>query len=139
MENLIQTSTKFAPQLLILVFLAITFLQSGIDKLTDWKGNLAFLKDHFSKTFLKNSVPLMLGIIMIGELIVGILSIFGFIQIITLEVTTIGFYAAVIAAKVLLLLLLGQRISKDYEGAMTIVVYFLVTIFGVYLLNLYSI
>jgi len=135
MESLIQTATKFAPQLLILAFLAIVFLQSGIDKLTDWKGNLSFLKDHFGKTFFKNSVPLMLGIIMIGELIVGILSIIGIVQIYISGIMTMGFYAAVIAAKVLLALLLGQRIAKDYAGAMTIVVYFMVTVFGVYLLR----
>jgi len=135
MESLIQTATKFAPQLLILAFLAIVFLQSGIDKLTDWKGNVSFLKDHFSKTFFKNSVPLMLGVVMVGELIVGVLSIIGVIQIYTSGTMIIGFYAAVIAGKVLLALLLGQRIAKDYAGAMTIVVYFMVTIFGVYLLR----
>ncbi|MCF6347609.1 MAG: DoxX family protein [Flavobacteriaceae bacterium] len=134
MESLIQTATKFAPQLLILAFLAIVFLQSGIDKLTDWKGNLSFLKDHFGKTFLKNSVPLMLGVIMLGELIIGVLSIIGIIQIYTSGTMVMGFYATIIAAKVLLALLLGQRIAKDYVGAMTIVVYFMVTVFGVYLL-----
>ena len=134
MEFLIQIATKFAPQLLILAFLAIVFLQSSIDKLTDWKGNLSFLKDHFGKTFLKNSVPLMLGIIMVGELIVGVLSIIGIVQIYISEVMTIGFYAAIIAGKVLLVLLLGQRIAKDYAGAMTIAIYFMVTVFGVYLL-----
>ena len=97
MEFLIQIATKFAPQLLILAFLAIVFLQSSIDKLTDWKGNLSFLKDHFGKTFLKNNVPLMLGIIMVGELIVGILSVIGIVQIYISEVMTIGFYAAIIA------------------------------------------
>ena len=134
MESTIQTATKFAPQLLILAFLAIVFLQSGIDKLTDWKGNLSFLKDHFGKTFLKKSVLLMLGVVMIGELIVGVLSIIGIIQIYTSGTMIMGFYAAVIAAKVLLALLLGQRIAKDYAGAMTIAVYFTVTVFGVYLL-----
>jgi uncharacterized membrane protein YphA (DoxX/SURF4 family) len=134
MESLIQTATKFAPQLLILAFLTIVFLQSGIDKLTDWKGNLSFLKEHFGKTFLKNSVPLMLGVIMVGELIVGVLSIIGIIQIYASGIMTMGFYAAVIAGKVLLALFLGQRIAKDYAGAMTIAVYFMVTVFGVFLL-----
>ena len=134
MENLIQIAPKFAPHLLILMFLAITFLQSGIDKISDWNGNLSFLKEHFSKTFLRKSVPLMLGIILFGEIIVGFLSIIGVIQIYISEVTTIGFYAAVIAAKILLLLLFGQRIAKDYAGAMTITVYFMVTVFGVYIM-----
>jgi putative oxidoreductase len=134
MENLIQIATKFAPHLLILMFLAITFLQSGIDKISDWNGNLSFLKEHFSKTFLRNSVPLMLGVILFGEIIVGFLSIIGVIQIYISEVTTIGFYASVIAAKILLLLLFGQRVAKDYAGAMTIAIYFMVTVFGVYIM-----
>jgi len=135
MENLFQIAIKFAPHLLILMFLAITFLQSGIDKISDWSGNLSFLKEHFSKTFLRKSVPLMLGVILVGEIIVGFLSIIGIIQIYISEVTTIGFYASVIAAKILLALLFGQRIAKDYAGAMTISVYFLVTVFGVYLMS----
>jgi len=134
MENLFQIATKFAPHLLILMFLAITFLQSGIDKISDWNGNLSFLKEHFSKTFLRKSVPLMLGVILFGEIIVGFLSIIGVIQIYLSEVTTIGFYASIIAAKILLLLLFGQRVAKDYAGAMTITVYFMVTVFGVYIM-----
>jgi len=135
MENLFQTATKFAPHLLILVFLAITFLQSGIDKMMDWNGNISFLKEHFSKTFLRNSVPLMLGLILFGEIIVGFLSVIGIIQIYISDTTTIGFYASVIAAKILLALLFGQRVAKDYAGAMTITVYFMVTVFGVYLMS----
>ena len=135
MEDILRTAAKFAPHLLILVFLAITFLQSGIDKISDWNGNLSFLKDHFSKTFLKKSVPLMLGVIMFSEIIVGFLSIIGIIQIYISETTSFGFYASVIAAKILLALLFGQRVAKDYPGAMTIAVYFMVTVFGVYLMN----
>ena len=135
MENLFQTATKFAPHILILVFLAITFLQSGIDKVSDWNGNLSFLKEHFSKTFLKKSVPLMLVLILLGEIIVGFLSVIGIVQIYISDTTTIGFYASVIAAKILLALLFGQRVAKDYAGAMTITVYFMVTVFGVYLMS----
>jgi len=135
MENLFQTATKFAPHLLILVFLAITFLQSGIDKISDWNGNLSFLKEHFSKTFLRKSVPQMLGLILFGEIIVGFLSVLGIIQIYISGTTTLGFYASVIAAKILLALLFGQRVAKDYAGAMTITVYFMVTVFGVYLMS----
>ena len=34
--------------LLVLVFLAITFIQSAYDKLFYWKDNLDWLKGHFS-------------------------------------------------------------------------------------------
>ena len=39
--------TNHALEILILLFLIVTFLQSGIDKLLDWKGNVDFIKDHF--------------------------------------------------------------------------------------------
>jgi len=51
--------------ILILIFLAITFLQSGYDKLFYWKDNVDWLKGHFSKTPLKNQVPLALFNILI--------------------------------------------------------------------------
>ena len=55
--------------ILVLVLLAVTFIQSGYDKVMDWKGNVAFLKDHFKNTSLKNQVPLALAHILIFELI----------------------------------------------------------------------
>jgi uncharacterized membrane protein YphA (DoxX/SURF4 family) len=40
--------------LLILLFLTITFLQSGYDKLFYWKDNVGWLKGHFSASILRN-------------------------------------------------------------------------------------
>jgi uncharacterized membrane protein YphA (DoxX/SURF4 family) len=40
--------------ILLLVFLAISFLQSGYDKLFYWKDNLQWMKGHFAKTHLKS-------------------------------------------------------------------------------------
>ena len=57
--------------LILLVFLCITFLQSALDKLIDWKGNLGWLKGHFEKSFLKNTVPFLLVTILIMEVIRG--------------------------------------------------------------------
>ena len=36
-------------ELMILLFLALTFVQSGYDKATDWTGNVTWLKAHFAK------------------------------------------------------------------------------------------
>ena len=55
--------------LLLLVFLAITFIQSAYDKIFYWKDNVSWLKEHFSKTTLKNQVPLALAHVLILELI----------------------------------------------------------------------
>ena len=43
-------------QFLALVFLAILFLQSGIDKIIDFKGNLGWLQGHFAKSPLAGQV-----------------------------------------------------------------------------------
>jgi len=50
-----------AAEILILIFLVITFLQSGIDKVTDWGGNLSWLKGHFKDTPMKGIVHLSIG------------------------------------------------------------------------------
>ena len=130
MQNIIETSTKFAPQLLVLLFLAITFLTSTIDKIIDWNGNIAYFNEHFGTTFLKGKSALMLGFLTVMETIISLLAVVGMFQIYLNRSLDVGFWATVIAAKVLLFMLLGQRIAKDYAGAMTIAVYFGITLYG---------
>lgn len=122
-------------EILILLFIAIVFLQSGLDKAFDWKGNLSWLTGHFSSTFLSKSVPLMVGIIMILEILSGLLAIIGIIWILAFEQMEIALYSCILASLTLLMLLFGQRIAKDYAGAFTLTGYFIVTIFGVFLLS----
>lgn len=125
----------YITEILILVFILITFLQSGIDKITDWKGNTGWLKEHFSKTFLAGQVPLMVGTILILEVITGILATVGIFQLITSGELLFALYTCILAAITLLMLLFGQRVAKDYAGAFTICGYFIVVIFGVYILS----
>lgn len=119
----------------ILVFLAITFLQSGYDKLFYWKDNTDWLKGHFAKTPLKNLVPLALLNILILELLSGVLCIVGCIQLLVNNGRLFGFYGAVFSCITLLMLLFGQRLAKDYDGARTIVIYFIPAVMAVYWLN----
>lgn len=122
-------------ELLLLGFLTITFLQSGIDKVLNWKGNLSWLTGHFAKSVFKGMVPVLLGTIMVLEMLSGILSGVGIFQFAIDGESIFGFYGAVLSAITLLMLLLGQRVAMDYEGARTIVVYLIPTIFLVYLLQ----
>ncbi|CAN0585564.1 MAG: DoxX family membrane protein [Maribacter dokdonensis] len=124
-----------ATEVLLLLFLIITFLQSGFDKITDWNGNVSWLKEHFSKTPFKNSVPLLVGIILVTEVIAGLLCVIGIYQILSSGNTTFAMYGAVLSSITLLMLLFGQRVAKDYEGAKTIAVYFIPTILLVFLLQ----
>lgn len=131
MENIL----KHITEILLLAFLIITFLQSGFDKIIDWKGNVGWLKEHFSKTFMANMVPLNVGIILFTEMIAGILCVVGIYQLIANNDKTFGLYGAILSCIVLLMLLFGQRVAKDYDGARTIAIYFVPAIFAVFLLS----
>jgi hypothetical protein len=119
----------------ILLFLLITFLQSGIDKAVDWKGNLSWLKEHFAKTFMSNIVPLLLTIVLIIEIITAIYCIMGIYYLILDNSTHYALLAMFLACITLLMLLFGQRVAKDYQGALTITCYFIVAVFGLYVIS----
>ena len=122
-------------EILILLFLIVTFLQSGIDKIIDWKGNVSFIKGHFKNSPLKNSVPLLLGTILIIEVVASLLMIIGLYQLATSDENAIALIGLEISAITLIFLLIGQRLAKDYAGAMALTVYFILTVFGVFLLQ----
>lgn len=126
---------NYPTEILILLFLIVTFLQSGFDKITDWNGNLSFIKGHFANSPLKNVVPLLLAIILIIEVIAGLFMVFGIYQLINDGTKTYALIGVELSALTLIFLLIGQRLAKDYAGAMTLAVYFATTIFGVYLLS----
>ncbi|MCG9971412.1 DoxX family protein [Christiangramia crocea] len=130
-----QNLTTNITEILILLFILITFMQSGIDKAADWKGNTGWLKEHFSGTFLGGTVPLMVAIVMILEIITGFLAILGIIWLLAYDASAWALYACVLSCITLLMLLFGQRIAKDYAGAFTLTGYFIVCIFGVYILS----
>jgi uncharacterized membrane protein YphA (DoxX/SURF4 family) len=121
--------------ILILVFLTITFLQSGYDKIFYWKDNVEWLKGHFAKTQLKNHVPLALLHVLVLELLSTILCAVGAIELLLNSGRTFGYYGAVFSCITLLMLLVGQRLAKDYDGARTIVIYFIPALMAVYWLN----
>jgi diacylglycerol kinase len=115
-------------------FLAILFLQSGIDKIIDRRGNLEWLKGHFAKSPLAGVVPLLLAALTILELAAGALSAIGCLMLIVSRETTIAFYGAVSSAVALIALFFGQRMAKDYAGAAVLVPYFLLALVTIYLL-----
>jgi len=121
-------------QVLASAFLAILFLQSGIDKIIDRRGNLDWLKGHFAKSPLAGMVSLMVTVITIMEIAAGVLSAVGCVLIFIRRDSTLAFYGAVISAFAILALFFGQRMAKDYAGAATLVPYFLLTLTAIYLL-----
>ena len=122
-------------EILILLFLIVTFMQSGIDKISDWKGNIEFIKSHFKNSPLRNNVPLLLAIILTIEITAGIFMIIGTYQIYSSGLKEIALIGVELSAIALIFLLIGQRLAKDYAGAMTLAVYFIITLFGVFLMS----
>lgn len=121
-------------QILASAFLAILFLQSGFDKIVDRRGNLEWLKGHFSKSPLAGMVPLMVTMITILEIAAGALSATGCVLIVFSRDSTVAFYGALVSAISIIALFFGQRMAKDYAGAAVLVPYFLLTLIAIYLL-----
>tara|TARA_B100001059_G_scaffold131929_1_gene132047 strand:- start:315 stop:737 length:423 start_codon:yes stop_codon:yes gene_type:complete len=115
-------------QILSILFLTILFLQSGIDKVVDKKGNLEWLSSHFSNSPFKNSVPVLLFTVTVVELLSGVLNLIGVIFLIKDGSSTFALLGTMLASIALIMLFLGQRIAKDYAGAQSLVSYFILTV-----------
>ena len=118
-------------QILIGLFLGIAMIQSGTDKLFDWKGNYSWLKEHFSKSFLGPFVKPMLLIVLVLEIASGILCLSGGVIGLFQNDTSLILIGLFLVSINLIALFFGQRFSKDYVGASVIVNYFILTIFGI--------
>jgi uncharacterized membrane protein YphA (DoxX/SURF4 family) len=121
--------------ILVLVFLAVTFIQSAYDKVFAWQSNVDWLKGHFAKTIIANFVPLSLVILVILELITGVLTLAGCVELLVNGGTSFGLAGAIFACITLIVMLFGQRLAKDYDGARTIAIYFVPAVLAVYWLG----
>jgi diacylglycerol kinase len=128
------SEATYLMQIFASAFLAILFLQSGVDKVVDRRGNLEWLKGHFAKSPLAGIVPALLVCITTLEVAAGALSAVGCVLVILLKDSTIAFYGAILSAAAITALFFGQRMAKDYAGAAVLVPYFLLTLVAIYLL-----
>ncbi|HEX8249261.1 MAG TPA: hypothetical protein VF599_13875 [Pyrinomonadaceae bacterium] len=126
---------KNLPALFSALLVSILFIQSGLDKVFDWKGNLEWLTGHFSKTFLRGTVPPMLAAITLMEIATGLLSAAGIVYFLISGSTVLIFYASVLGAASIVALFFGQRVAKDYPGAAVLIPYFILLIILMYLTN----
>ena len=115
-------------QILSSIFFAIVFFQSGIDKVIDRKGNINFFENHFKNTLFHKIYAQALTALMLLELIAASLCAYGSIYSIVYKNTDFIFYGLLVTSFILLSLLLGQRIAKDYAGAADITIYFILCI-----------
>lgn len=123
------------PLLFILTFLSIVFIQSALDKIFNWKGNLEFTTSTLTNKFPPMLVRFALLNVLLLEFTGGFGSLGGVVEIMvgnsTLYIAKLGTITSSLA---LLILLLGQRISQNYVDAKTIVIYFIVCLFGLQIL-----
>ncbi|MGD9630882.1 MAG: DoxX family protein [Pyrinomonadaceae bacterium] len=124
---------KNLPALFAALFTAILFIQSGLDKVLDRKGNLEFLTGHFSKTFVAGMVPMMFGTITLMEIVTGLLSAIAIVYFFATGSTLLIFISGALGAASLTALFFGQRIAKDYPGAAVLVPYFILMLIVMYL------
>ncbi len=121
-------------QLLCLAFLAVLFLQSGLDKVFNYQGNYEWLKGHFAKSPLKNTVGVLMPLITLLEVAAGALCAVGLILLLLNGGTQWGLLGCQLSALSILSLFFGQRIAQDYAGAANLTTYFLISMAGIYLL-----
>ena len=122
-------------RIFVCAFYAACFIQSGLDKVTDRKGNLDWLNGHFSKTFLRSQVPMMLGTVTVIETVSG----FGCLASVPILLfhgpLTVPLLSMSLVCINFVMLFAGQRIAKDYAGAASLTGYFVVALFGLTLMQ----
>lgn len=119
---------KNLPLVFAALFVSILFIQSGLDKVFNYKGQLSWLTGHFEKTFLAGMVPLMLATITVMEVATGVLAAVGLVYFLITGMPFFIFYASIIGAASLTALFFGQRVAQDYPGAAVLVPYFILVL-----------
>lgn len=109
-------------------FLAVLFLQSGLDKVFDWSGNKAYISGYLEKTPFRPVSGFLFLVITLLEVAAGIVSAAGVLSVVLLQSPLLGLVGALLATASILSLFLGQRLAKDYASAAAMVPYFLVTV-----------
>ncbi len=118
---------------LFLAVPAILFLQSGIDKIVDFKGNLSWLTGHFSKSMFKGVVKPLLITLTILELLTGALAVLSMVFVMMNYHPEIGGLVFLLSFFTLICLFLGQRIAKDYAGAASLVNYMILFVLSFFI------
>ena len=129
---------RHLPVLFCALLVSILFIQSGLDKVFDRKGNLGWLTGHFENTFVAGTVPMMLAVITAMEITSGALSAVGIVYWFATGSTALIFWAGALGAASISALFFGQRIAKDYPGAAVLVPYFILMIIQMLLASPYA-
>lgn len=122
------------PGFLSVCFMAIVFVQSGFDKLFNYKREMGWIRQKFSRSSLHDYVGVLFGALTIAEIASGVLCVAGVAQLFFTSEKTLAIFGATAASATMLMLIFGQRITRDYTGAASLVPYFIACVMGLYLL-----
>lgn len=117
------STTLWIAQTFAAAFLAVLFLQSGLDKVLDWKGNKEYISGFFGKTPLRRFSTFLLFNITVLEVFAGITSAAGCLGVFLTRDSHIAFAGAFLSTLNFLALFFGQRIAKDYASAGAMIPY----------------
>jgi len=123
--------------LLIALYLTLSFVYSIIEKIYHWKNSVLYYKEHFKNSFLKHYIPASLVLVLVLEFLCVGLNTAGFYYLLTKGISEILLWGLVSVSFTLILLMTGQRIAQDYSGAMNITVYFILTVMGIFILEIF--
>ncbi len=123
-------------RLAVTTFFAIAFLQSALDKVIDRKGNLAYLTGHFVSSPVRNLVQPMFWAITVLEAVAGVLCGLGALCLLVGLGAGLALWGLVFSLIALLCLFFGQRMAKDYGGAVVRGSDYAVAVLGLILLRL---
>jgi len=124
----------FIARVSVSVFFGILFIQSGFDKVFNFRENLSYLYDHFSKTFIGAAVPVVFIIITVFEVLAGLTSAYGAVELIIHKRTEVALLGIELSVLSLLFLFFGLRVAKDYPRATSLVAYFSASIISLFIL-----
>jgi len=105
-----------------LVF-SVLFLQSGFDKLIDYKGNRAWISAYFKETPFKKSSGILFWLLMLTELLAGLSNATGILMFLFFQHDWLQQLGIVLSSLALLFVFTGQRIAKDYVSAANTIAY----------------
>jgi len=116
-------------------FLAVYFLQAGLDKLLDRKSNLMRYRVAFDQSPMRRPAGAWLWMLTLGEMFAGVLSAAGCLTLVFTRDRDMAFGGAVLGALSLLFFFFGLRLGRDYSGASQLVPYFVTCLAALVLLS----
>jgi len=122
---------------LIICYLTLSFGYSILEKMIQWQSSKNYYVAHFKNTFLKNHVSYAIIFVIVLESVSVGVSLIGLYRLLVSNESQTSLWGLSAMAITLIVLMTGQRIAQDFSGAMNITVYFILTVMGIYMLEIY--